>query len=99
MHLAPLHERGNNGVKRTLAWLQRVGMRPIERKQGAAVLQDESHSLHHYAGAEAGVIALNERRNVPVLIDRGEVSGVTGGGISRARIAVGFVGIDFGGPL
>src|ERR1043166_973323 len=88
MHVTALHKGRNDGMKRTLARLESVGVRAVKRKQRATVLQGKSHSIDDYARTKAGVVALDERSNVAVFIDYGKIGGITGRGISRTRIAV-----------
>ena len=47
--IALLHERGNDGVQRTLVWRERVRMAALEREQPAPVLQREAGSGRHHS--------------------------------------------------
>ena len=75
--LAAFHERGNDSVKRTLAWSQSIRARRIEREQSASVLQCKPHAADGNARAEAFVVTLDERNDVAVAIDHREIGGVT----------------------
>ena len=48
---------------------------------------------------KARIIALDQRCDVPVFINCREVSGIAGGGMAGAWIAIGFFRIDFCGAL
>ena len=48
----------------------------VEREQPAAVLQHEAGARRHQARAEAAVVALDQRDDVAVLVDRGHVDRV-----------------------
>jgi hypothetical protein len=75
VHIALLHEGRNDGVKRALVSFKRVGQARRELKAGAAILEREAESWGDEPGAIAGVVALNERDDVPVLVNGGEIDG------------------------
>ena len=75
VHVALLHERRDDGVERTLVSGKRIGQAGRELKTGAAILEREAEPRGDEAGAIAGVVALNERDDVPVLVDGGEIDG------------------------
>jgi hypothetical protein len=50
-----------------------AGMSGVEVEEGAAVLQAEPEAVGHGAGAEARVIALDERDEIAVLVGNDEV--------------------------
>ena len=88
------HEGGDDGVKGALAWGEGVGLGRVEHEKGAAILQDEAHAANGDAGAEAGEIALDQRDDIALPIDSGEISCIAGGRRAALGIAVGFLGID-----
>ena len=71
-----LHEPRDDRVERPLARRQRVRVVRLEREQRAAVLQHEAGAVRDDAGAEPGVVALDQRHHVAVAIDRRQVDGV-----------------------
>ena len=54
-----LHKCGNDGVKRTLVWGQRVGVFGIKHEQGAAVLEQKTHAAHRDPGTEIVINTLD----------------------------------------
>ena len=73
----------------------------IESEKAAAIVQREAGARRDDAGAEAGVVALDQRDHVAVAIDDGEIGGVA----SRAAaspavdVAIGVIGVDQFGAL
>ncbi len=92
--LSMLHASRNDGVERPLARGEGVRRRRIERKQRTAILQHESHAVHHNVRAERFIIALNQRDDVALAIHDRKVSRVTGGRRAGRNLAIGFAGID-----
>ena len=71
--VALLHEAGDDGVQRPFARRQLVGVPGFQREQGAAVVQREAGARRHQAAPEALEDALDERHDVAVAIDGGQV--------------------------
>src|SRR5436305_6904201 len=82
------HERGNDGMKGTLARSERIGVAGIEGDKSAAILQHKSHAEHRNAWAERIIVALNQRSNIAVFVDRSEIPGVAPRQISIYWLAV-----------
>lgn len=88
-HAVLAEETGNDGVEGLLARLQAIHVVRIEAELGAAVLQGDAGAGHHHAGAEAVVVALDERDQVALLVATGQVHRaarprLAGAGIERA---------------
>jgi len=49
VNVALLHERRNDGVKRTLAWRQNIGMSGFKGEEPAAILQCKARAFDDYA--------------------------------------------------
>src|SRR5581483_7189512 len=60
----------------------------------ATILQRESHAAHGNAGTERRVIALDERDDVAIAIDRSQINNVAGGRLSGERITIRLSRID-----
>src|SRR6266850_2191938 len=75
-HVVLLHEGRDDRVQRPLAAGDGVRLPRLEREQVAAVLQHEAGVLGRQARPEAGVVALDERDDVPLAVHDAEVDGV-----------------------
>ena len=73
--VALLHEGRDDGVQGTLVSGERIGQAGRELEAGAAVMEGEAETGSDHAGAVAGVVALDERDDVAVLVDGGEIDG------------------------
>ena len=73
-------------MERPLAGLVNVRVAFIEGERSAATLQSETEFLHRHAGAEAQVIALDQRHHVAVRIGGRQIKGVAGA--NRGWVAV-----------
>ena len=71
--ISAFHKGRDDGVERAFVWREYIGRIGIQRKQRTTILQHESHAFHRDAGAKALVIALNQRHDIAVAIDRGQV--------------------------
>jgi len=71
--VALLHEGRDNGVEGTLVSGERIGQAGSELESGPSVVEGESETGSDEAGAVAGVVALDKRDDVAVLVDGGEV--------------------------
>ena len=99
MQVTVFHKGRNNGVKRTLTRRQCVGMRGIEHKESPPILEGKAHPINTHARAKTGVVALNQRSNIALFINCGQIGGVTGYGMPCAGIAICLLRIDQGGAL
>ncbi len=99
VHVAALHECGNNRMERTLARRQRIGRVRIEREKRATILQSKTKSLYHDPGTKSRIVALDQGNDVAIFIDRGKIRCVAGGRATRSRIAVRLCRIDQCSPL
>lgn len=68
---------GDDGVVRSLARLQLVGVLGVERETCASVLKGETAALGDDAGAETAVVGVDEGGGVSVRIRDGEIDRVT----------------------
>ena len=75
---------GNDRVQRALARSEHVRMVGLQREQRAAVVQHEAGSRRHDAAAEARIQALNQRDDVAVLVDGGQVDRVAAARVGQA---------------
>src|ERR1700756_4992976 len=66
----------------------------IQHKKSGAVLQYKTHPAHGHAGAEKIVNALDERRNVAVSVDHGQVRRIAFWRCAARRGAVGLLRIN-----
>src|SRR5690606_12632715 len=71
----PRRKARNNSMKGPLAGRVGVRVRRIERERRAAVLQAEAIARHGDAGAEAVIVALDQRDHVAVSVGRCEIDG------------------------
>ena len=101
VHVALLHEGGNDGVVGPLARRERIRVRRVQFEQPAAILQREAVIVHHHARPEVLVHALNQRRDVALAIHHGEVDGIAGHGLglSGRFVAARVIGVDQLGAL
>jgi len=82
---AVLHrERRDDRVERALTRFEVVGAVRIEVEEPAAVLQAEAETLDDIARSEPGVVALDQRHHVAVLVGGGQVRRVA---LVQARVA------------
>src|SRR5262245_15291461 len=86
------HHRGNDRVERPLPRLQAVRVLRVEREEATAVLQYKAQLRRSLAGAEAGIIALNERHAVAVPVHDAKIRRVAA---AQLRVA----GLDIGERL
>src|SRR5205807_9881740 len=91
MRVAALHERGDDGMEWTLASGENIGMAWLEREAEAAILQNESHSVHGHAGAESFRHALNPAHHVAGPIDDGEIGRISVDWPARRHFAIRFM--------
>ena len=89
----PPHEGRDDGVEGALAGLEGVGVLGIEGEERAPVLDSDADLGHHIAGAEAGVVGLDQRHQHAVRVGRHQKG--------RVSVVEGWVtGLDgLGGPL
>src|SRR5690349_4785678 len=83
------YHRRDDRVERPLVRLQAIEVILVERKQIAAVLQDETEVTRDELAAEAVVVALDERDTIAVLVHRTQVNRVAGAEFRGARGVVG----------
>ena len=82
--VAAFHEPRDDRVQRPLARSERVRVRLVEREQCAAVVQREAGAGRDDRGAEPFVDALDQRDDVAVAVDDGEVDRVVARRIGQA---------------
>src|SRR5215469_10311302 len=75
VEIAFLHEGRNDGVERALVPGERVGKAGLELETSATVLERETEAGCDKAGSITAIVALDERDNVSILIDGGEIDG------------------------
>ena len=85
--IAAFHEPGDDGVIRTLATRQNVGMLGIQTETRAAILQHESHAIHRDSRAERGKDTLNPAGDVALAVDDGQINGIAAGNLRRRDIS------------
>src|SRR5262249_31755810 len=89
-------QRGYQRVKRAFAGLQMIGMLLVERKEGAAVLQDDPGVAADHGAAKVVIDRLDQRGDHSVLVGSAEVAGVAVRRSSLMRLRVGDTRRDFG---
>ena len=78
------HHRRDDRVERPLVRFQSIGVLRVEGEQHAAILEGEAEFGRHQAGAEADVVALDQRDAVAVLIDHAQINRIA---LSQLRVA------------
>ena len=87
-------------MERALASGDGVGLPGAQREEVSAVLQHEAGACRREPGPEAGVVALDQRDDVPLAVHHGQVDGVAsprGGDAGKLRgldVAGGFLRVD-----
>src|SRR5262249_4974435 len=66
-------EPGDDGVERTLAGPDLIGVAGLQREPGSAILQTDARPRDHDARAEAHVVRLDERHHHAVRVGSGQI--------------------------
>src|SRR6266576_5276379 len=76
MLVAALHERRNNGVKRTFTRRERIWRLWVEHEEPSSILKQKAHPGYRDARAEIVVHALDHRGNVAIFVDHRQVRSI-----------------------
>src|ERR1700730_6461521 len=83
--VASFHETRDDGVIRTFAPREDIGMGGIERETGASILEHETHAFNRDSRTEIAEDALNPTHDISLAVGYRQIGGIASGYLSGAH--------------